>query len=416
MPLELAPRALYAAFDRFPSPKGAATHIARMATTLFERYDGGLLYVLGGEDLPCYQREGNVEILRFEEAVPNYLERAVRYGAMLADLLARKGMALELCHFRDPWGGLPIVARTGRTYRTVYEVNGLPSIELPFTWPDLPPATLAKIRAAERFCWEGADAIITPSHTIAENIIRLGADRAKVTVIPNGADIPAALPPRPVEAPERYILYFGALQRWQGVDVLLNAFARLADDPSLVLVICASTHHRNAKLYRRLASRLGVGERVLWRYALNRSELAGWIAHAAMSVAPLVECSRNIEQGCAPLKILESMAYGVPVVASDLPAVREIVEDGVHGRLVRPDRPPELARAIRVLLEYPERARAMGENGRERIAASFTWQRAAEALDERYGAMRIHPAAENPEGSIFPPEANNPADHRGADR
>lgn len=416
MPLELAPRSLYAAFDRFPSPKGAATHIARMATTLFETFGGGLLYVLGGEELPCYQREGNVEILRFEEALPNYLERAVRFGAMLTDVIGRHGHALELCHFRDPWSGLPIIARNNRTYRTVYEVNGLPSIELPFTWPDLAPATLAKIRAAERFCWEGADAIITPSHTIAENLIGLGVDRAKVSVIPNGADLSTAMPARPEGAPERYILYFGALQRWQGIDVLLNAFARLADDPSLRLVICASTHHRNAKLYRRLAARLGVGERVVWEYALNKNDLAGWIAHAALSVAPLTECSRNIEQGCAPLKILESLAYGVPVVASDLPAVREIVEDGVQGRLVRPDRPAELARAIRVLLEYPERAREMGTAGRERIAASFTWEHAAGALRRLYDGMRNDPAAEKREGSIFAAESNIPADHRGAGR
>jgi glycosyltransferase involved in cell wall biosynthesis len=47
--------------------------------------------------------------------------------------------------------------------------------------------------------------------------------------------------------------------------------------------------------------------------------------------------------------------------------------DGVHGRLVAADRPAELARAIRVLLEYPDAARAMGERGRRRVAEEFSW-------------------------------------------
>ena len=67
------------------------------------------------------------------------------------------------------------------------------------------------------------------------------------------------------------------------------------------------------------------------------------------------------------------MAAGTPVVASGLPAVREIMTDGEHGRLVAPDRPAELARAIRVLLEYPGAARAMGERGRRRVREEFAW-------------------------------------------
>jgi glycosyltransferase involved in cell wall biosynthesis len=400
MPIQLPHRALYASFDRFPSPKGAATHIARMATTLFEVMDGGLLYVLGDEDLPIYQREGSVEILRHMGTAPNFLERALGFGRGLEELLDDHGAALELCHVRDPWSGVPVLNRP-RRYAVVYEVNGLPSIELPYRYPAIAPATLAKIRSAEEFCWTRADAIITPSATIAENLARLGADPGRITVIPNGADIPRAIPPPPADAPGRYILYFGAPQRWQGVDVLLRAFARLADLADLHLVICVSTHPRTVKIYRKLAERLGIADRVIWRHALRKEDLAGWLAGALLTVAPLVECSRNVEQGCAPLKVLESMAFGVPVVASDLPAVREIVTDGVDGRLVRPDRPADLARAVRVLLEYPDLMASMGEAARERIAASFTWERATAALTGEYHAII------NRKGDIFAPSSES---------
>ena len=46
---------------------------------------------------------------------------------------------MQIAHFRDPWGGIPIVQRENRAYQAVYEVNGLPSIELPFHYPALPP-------------------------------------------------------------------------------------------------------------------------------------------------------------------------------------------------------------------------------------------------------------------------------------
>jgi glycosyltransferase involved in cell wall biosynthesis len=198
------------------------------------------------------------------------------------------------------------------------------------------------------------------------------------------------LPPetdRPLYAPPRYLLYFGALQPWQGIEVLLRAFALLADYPDLWLVICASNEPRAAKAYRKLAERLEIAERVLWLFQLPREELIPWQNHALLALAPLTESPRNLEQGCCPLKILEAMAAGVPVVASDLPAVRELLRDGVDGLLVGPDRPANFARAVRVLIEYPERIREMGDNARRRIAGQFTWEQTTTQLAALYARM-----------------------------
>jgi len=384
IPAPLPHRALYASFDRVPSPKGAATHIERFAGTLFRTFGGGLLHVLGGGDLAAREVDGNVEVVRHPGREANFLDRAESFGRSLSDALDAYAGTLELCHFRDPWSGVPILSRP-RAYRTVYEVNGLPSIELPGTYPLLSPRTLDKIRQAERFCWERSDAIVVPSRTIAGNLVRMGADERRIAVVPNGADPVAGRPPRPDGAPESYFVYFGALQPWQGLDVLLQAFARLADLDTR-LVVCSSSHPRQEKRFRKLAARLGLEERVLWLHALGRSELGGWVAHAEASVAPLVECARNLHQGCCPLKILESLALGVPVVASDIPAVREILVEGT-GRLVHPGRPAELARALRLMLEFPEAARAMAVRGREHLERSLTWDASVDALDSVYGSL-----------------------------
>ena len=383
---ERAHRALYAAFDRFPSRKGAAIHIDRFARTLFDTFDGGVLLVLGGSDLPAHQVEGPVEIARFTRNVPNFLGRALLFGDWVARAVDRLDGLLEVCHFRDPWAGAPIALRPRRRYAAVYEVNALPSIELPSLFPLLGPRTLDKIRRMELDCCNAADLIVTPSQTTAGLLQSLGIAPDKITVIPNGADLDLPAP-RPSDAPELYILYFGAAQSWQGIDTLLRAFARLADFDSLRLVLCASRESKSWRGYERLAVKLGVADRIVWKFALEEPELAGWRQHALVSVAPLTDSPRNVVQGCAPLKILESMASGTAVVASDVPPVRELIRDRENGWLVHPDRPAELARAIRILLEHPQRARELGEHARRTIEERFTWSRSTAALRRAYRGL-----------------------------
>ncbi|HEX6095725.1 MAG TPA: glycosyltransferase [Thermoanaerobaculia bacterium] len=379
-------RSLYAAFDRFPSRKGAAIHIDRFARTLFDAAGGGVLAVLGGPRLSAHQVEERCEIVRFPLEVPNFLERALAFGSWLGRHVDRLHDSLELAHFRDPWSGAPIALRPTRRYAAVYEVNALPSVELPSLFPGLGPRTLDKIRATELACCAAADAIVTPSHTTAGFLASLGVSRAKIEVIPNGAD-PSGDVPRPEGAPETYLLYFGAAQSWQGIDTLLRAFARLADFPSLRLAICASNESKAWRTYTRLAEKLGVADRIVWQHALGEADLARWRRHAAISVAPLSDCPRNVVQGCAPLKILESMASGTAVVASDVPPVRELIRDRENGWLVHPERPAELARALRILLEHPQLARQLGENARRTIADDYTWKRSTAALRRLYSQV-----------------------------
>ncbi|NED54578.1 glycosyltransferase family 1 protein, partial [Micromonospora aurantiaca] len=70
------------------SSKGSAVHIAQMADELFAHYGGGLLGVIGGGDLPRYQREGTREIARFDMPIPNLIDRAEAFSGWVADHLA----------------------------------------------------------------------------------------------------------------------------------------------------------------------------------------------------------------------------------------------------------------------------------------------------------------------------------------
>ena len=379
-------RSLYAAFDVYPAPKGAATHIKQFANALFEHHGGGTLYVLGGSGLPSYQCEPNVEIIRFDRQISNLLERAMAFGEGLAGVLDLKRESLQVCHYRDPWSGLPIEGlreSRGVKYKTVYEVNALPSIELPYAFPHIAPETLEKIAHQEAYCLAMCDAIVTPSRVTAEMLECRGVAADKISVIPNGA-VMSENRLRPNDAPDKYLLYFGAIQQWQGVDELLRAFRGLADFDELKLVMCVGKHNRIAKQYRKLAEKLEIDSRVEWHYGLTQDELVPWVQHAYLTVAPLTDCSRNREQGCCPLKILESMAAGVPVVASDLPVVRELLIPDEHALLVRPGRYLELSVAMRCLLDEPDFARRMGLNAQAHVKQHYTWEKAVEQLKKIY--------------------------------
>lgn len=385
-PLQRAHRAMYAAFDVYPSAKGAATHIHHMTQSMFDAMEGGLLCSLGNPILPVYQKEGNCELLKFSEPIPHFLERTLAYGRWLKRHVKAIKESLVIAHFRDPWSGVPLLTSLAPHTKTIYEVNGLPSIELPYAFPQISPRTLDKIQLAERFCLESADHILTPSSVLKENLVLQGVPATKIEVLTNGADLYAPCE-RPQEAPEAYILYFGALQHWQGVDTLLRAFARLLDVPNLRLVVISSVKPKRAKELRRLSRRLEIAERVDWLFQLSKEELRPWLVHALLTVAPLTECSRNLEQGCCPLKILESMAAGVPVVASRLPVVEELMEDRTHGLLVRAQRPDAFARAIRVMLECPEKREEMGKNARAHIEAHYTWEMISARYQTRLRAL-----------------------------
>ena len=81
-----------------------------------------------------------------------------------------------------------------------------------------------------------------------------------------------------------------------------------------------------------------------------------------------------------PTKLFEYMASGVPVVASDFPLWRQIVEDAGCGLLVDPESPEEIAEAIDWLMDHPEEAAQMGANGKVAARQTFNWPSEAEKL------------------------------------
>ncbi len=370
---------LYTAFDVFPLPKGASTHIAHSVAALRKRFETLHLVVLGGGDMPAYQEEGNVVIRRWMRSHPNFLRRTEDFGAFLSEELSEMPRIPGIIHFRDIWSGIPILAhpRT-RKSRMIFEVNGLPSVELPYRYPEIlrNSVLMDKIRSMENHCLESAHGIITVSEVNKRCLISRGTSPEKIWVIPNTVD-PATPNTEAEPSPSDMILYVGTFSPWQGLPILLRAFAMLPDPGQWKLMIVGSTK-KHFRPVRKLVRKLGIAPFTELKIGLPHRKVQRLFREARLSVAPLTRCSRNEIQGCSPFKIIESMNAGTPVIASRLPVCSEIIEHGRDGWLVEPDSPRALAAAMEKLLNDPDRLTSLSKNAKIRISECFAfdlWER-----------------------------------------
>ena len=225
--MDTLPCVLYSAFDVVPSPKGASTHITYFTRGLVDAGYPVQLITAGDPSLPERDVYCGAQMLRVPVGDdPNYLKRALEFGQAVTRHLA-SSPPYRVAHFRSIWCGLPIVQAQARFgYKTLFEVNGLPSVELKYHYPALKGSpVLFKIKQQEITTLLRADAIICPSAVTRAYIASLGIPREKITVIPNGVDAKLFTPQPfnrlPGESP--VLLYMGTLADWQGLDVLIEA-------------------------------------------------------------------------------------------------------------------------------------------------------------------------------------------------
>jgi L-malate glycosyltransferase len=265
----------------------------------------------------------------------------------------------------------------------------------------MPPA--AASRAAARLVAATADVVVANSHYTGE-WFRANAPAARLAVVHNGVDLQrfdpqrvdrararAALGPAPVG---RLLLGVVAqLSPWKGQECAIDALAALArDGVDAHLLLIGSVKFRdpatrldNESYVRRLRRRVEaqrLDDRVSWLG--ERDDIPELLA--ALDVLLLPSWQEPFGRA-----LLEAMALGVPVIATNVGGPREIVRDGKEGLLLAPDRPGEWAAAIRALGDDEQRRARMGAAGRQRVAEAFgaaTHARAVRGVYERALAHR----------------------------
>ncbi len=376
----------YASFDSVQAPKGASTHIAHFARALALGVGPvDLLTLRPAKGFSPLQGEGLRHRL-VDASAPHFLDRVAQFRDAVDDAL--RAARYQAIHVRSIWEGIPAALAARRTgAKLVYEVNGLPSIELKYHYPGVRrnAGLVAKLRRQEEFLARQADLLITPSEVTRGLLETMGAAPERIAVIPNGVDAELFVPPEQEErdGPLR-VLYVGTLAPWQGVDTLFDAFKKLLRQTDAALTLIGSGRRSWRKQYAKLARRLHIEERVTFAPAQPPAGVAREIARAQVCAAPLARTERNTRQGCCPIKILEYMACAKPVAASRLPAVRELIEDGETGLLFKPNHAAHLRRRLEMLAESPALRRALGDAARRRVLERFTWDKVCRQLVEQY--------------------------------
>jgi len=386
------PRILYTAFDVVPSPKGASTHITYFIRGLVEAGCQVTLITAGEPGLPEHDTYFGATVLRVPRGDDaNFLRRALDFGQYVLEHVASV-QPYDLVHFRSVWSGFPLAEARGRFgYKLVYEVNGLPSIELKYHYPALRSApVLYKLKEQELATLHLADAVICPSRVTRDYLASLNVPRQKITVIPNGVDPDLFQPnPRPAAdaANPATILYLGTLADWQGLETLITAVPHVLAQRPIRLRIVGRGRSRHRKVLAKYIRKLELEEHISLEPAVPQRDVPGLIAQANVCVAPLGYNDRNVTQGCCPIKVLEYMAGGVPMVASNLPVVRELARPDFEALLFTPDESADLARSILALLADPEMAAHLAQNAAERVHHKFTWRVAQKRLLTVYQAL-----------------------------
>lgn len=227
-----------------------------------------------------------------------------------------------------------------------------------------------------------ADWVAATSTDEVFELVRMGRARSRTSVVPCGVDIDAFTPDGPAapRGDRPRIVSVGRLVPRKGFDTVIRALPRV---PGAELVIVGGpaqadlAEDAEAQQLQRLAAELGVADRVRLLGAVTRAEMP-----ALLRSADVVACTPWYEPfGIVPL---EAMACGVPVVATAVGGIRDTVVDGVTGRLVPPKDPRLLGEAIATLLYDHRRRRTLGEAGRERARARYTWDRVAADTERIY--------------------------------
>ena len=385
-------RILYSAFDIVPSPKGASTHIIHNLRGLVERsYEVHLITPSDGI-LPLEDTLDGATVTRTpQDLSQNFLARAVDFGRAVMRHVALAA-PYDVVHYRSVWCGLPLAqARHKHGYKTLFEVNGLPSVELKYHYPGLEPDLLAKIKEQEIATLNLSDAIICPSRVTRDYLASLGLDPKRVTVIPNGVS-PSDFPPTPLPARAGRVptlLYIGTLADWQGLDVLIKALPKILERQPVRLQIVGRGRSRQRKLLAKHIRKLGLEEHVIVQPAVPHHEVPALIAAADICAAPLGLNDRNVTQGACPIKVLEYMAAGRPLLASNMPIVREVVREDVDALLFSPNDPDDLARQALALLNDVDLSKRLADSASEHALTKFTWHEAQKKLGKVYEGLLL---------------------------
>ena len=268
----------------------------------------------------------------------------------------------------SPFGAAGGIVAQAHAIPHMLEVNA------PLAWEGKEYRQQALQEAAEvleEVAFASASSILAVSEELRQELIVLGVSADKVRTIPNGVDTETFDPKGPAAYPldkDKFVLGFvGSLRPWHGIETLVDAYRQLANDPKFHMLIVGDGP---------LASTLNalvveLPGRVTLTGAVPQSEVPSFLRAMDVAVAPYPPLDHFY---FSPLKVLEYMSTGLPVVASSIGQINDLIQDGETGLLVPPGDSDYLVEAIRRLASDTDLKQRLGSNAAQAIRQEHTWQ------------------------------------------
>lgn len=243
-------------------------------------------------------------------------------------------------------------------------------------------------RASEKRAVGTAERIIVTGPYIAEDLNKtIGIEGKSVAFVPNGVDaqgirrIPAANDAQCNSigvGPKPFVIYVGSLQNWKGVDVLIEAVGSLRHCGLDFLVVGGS----GASLSRlqRTCRVKGIDDQVKCPGAMSWSRALSYAKRASIAVLPNIQSVEGCRYTC-PIKMLEYLACGLPIVAADLPSIRTVLSDPDNCHFFPPNESIAFAEMILKLSVDPQTRRNM-HNSNLQLAKRYDWSERAQRIAE----------------------------------
>ena len=365
--------------------KGASVHIQEVVRELRAAGHEVVLYALrSGEHVPADLADLELHLEAVAEVAPAEREQAqVRAAQRIASRVIADGA--DLVYERYSLFSTALADITAAT-----EVPGVLEVNAPLIDEQRRHRSLVDASGAEQALRRqvgAARVTVCVSEPVADWVRRRTADMpdaeavaARVHTVPNGVSV-RRIQPQPAD-PERVVVTFvGTLKPWHGVADLITAAALARQSWSLRII----GDGPEMDSLRAQAGRLGVD--VDFRGAVAPQDVPAHVAGSAIGVAPYPDLGGGEQQYFSPMKVLEYLAAGLAVVASDVGQVPQLLEDGSgrHGVLVAPSDPTALAAALDDLAACADRRSRMGSSGRLLAEQRHSWRRTVTRVLELAG-------------------------------
>jgi len=331
------------------------------------------------------------------ETVPLGGPPAVRRAGYVAFAVARAmGRVRQDVIFTRDLGVASVLVRLPRLARgpVVYEAHTIAADEaaarheMLTATPEASPTKLRRLAARDAGVWRRTDGYVTITHGLKSEMERRFGARENIAVVPDGArpgtDAANDGEAGGSRAPRPYTIgYAGHLYPWKGVELIIEAVTALSDTRGLIV----GGHEQEPDLERvkALAVQRDCARRVTFTGLLPPAEVAARLRDADVLVLPNPSSAVS-NVFTSPLKLFEYMAAGRPIVASDLPSIREVLTHERNALLIAPGNPQALTAAIRRLNDD----RALGKRlARQALSdvAEYTWTKRAERLEALFEAL-----------------------------